>query len=254
MSLRRRCTVLGLALALLPLAACAEDPPADDKGPSASPACAGQAFSITVTSKSKEVAGAGARYPTLRAAPACAAARGADLLQSRVSAIVAGHLDEWAQAWRDLATPGEPARASFEASLTVPVNTPGLVVVAAKVDSYAGGAHPSTALDSVAVDTRTGRELTRDALVAEMAAAGGPGWDFERELGRAATAALRERDVGAPAVELHTTDVQVYPTRRGLAVTADGLGAAVGALQFTIAWDRLVGAQDHMSFIPADWG
>ncbi|WP_406829802.1 hypothetical protein ABEG17_12455 [Pedococcus sp. KACC 23699] len=281
MAVRCRRSSAPLALLLvLPLAACAATPsggtgtstrtstrtaastsssaptPAGTAGvTSASTTCTGHAFTIALGRATKEVAGVTAHYGTLHASAHCPGARGASVLESRVAALVASRLKEWSQAWSGAAGQSGPGRASFENSLTVPVNTSGLVVVASKVDSYAGGAHPDTELDSVTVDTRTGQVLTRDSVVAEMRRAGGPAWDFDRELDRGASAALRGRNQQAspPALHLRTADVQVYPTPQGLRVTADGLGAAIGAVEFTIAWDRLVAPGDSMSFIPAGW-
>ena len=214
--------------------------------------CVGQPVRVSFTPVSTTVEGATATYPVVRVEPVCAGLEGS-ALQHEVTARVADARGDWTKTWQEQHADSPDGRGYFDAKAAVPVNVPGLVVVTIQSQTYTGGPYPNTTLGSVALNTSTGKVLTREAMLAELQAAGGPGWNFERELRRAAHDALPS---AADAVTgLQRDDVSFYPTEGGLAVSADGyFPHAVGPAHFTIPWSRLVGSGDDLSFVPDAWG
>jgi hypothetical protein len=208
---------------------------------------------VSFTPVSTTVEGATATYPVVRVEPVCAGLEGS-ALQHEVTARVADARGDWTKTWQEQHAGSPDARGYFDAKAAVPVNVPGLVVVTIEIQTYTGGPHPNTTLGSVALNTSTGKVLTREAMLAELQAAGGPGWNFERELRRAAHDALPS--AADEVTGLQRDDVSFYPTEVGLAVSADGyFPHAVGsAAYFTIPWSRLVGSGDDLSFVPDAWG
>ena len=167
-------------------------------------------------------------------------------LAAQVQGVVAG--------WEAAAEAGSEPQGSVETEqVGVPVNEPELAVVAWRAYVYTGGAHPLTVLRSVTVDVAHGRTVTDAGLLGQLQQAGGPQWDFERELRRA----VRQQLPDVPAVDTLTRDeLHVYPTRAGLHVTGDRcvLACALPPLEVTIPWDRLVGPSDDIETLPDAWG
>ena len=156
--------------------------------------------------------------------------------------------------WEAAAEAGSTPQGSIRTDrVTVPVNEAELAVVAWRASVYTGGAHPVEVLRSVTVDVAHGRTVTDAGLLGQLQQAGGPAWDFERELRRA----VHERWPDLPEVDsLTRTELHVYPTRAGLHVTGDQcvLACALPPLEVTLAWDRLVGPRDDIEALPDAWG
>jgi hypothetical protein len=167
-------------------------------------------------------------------------------LAEQVRAVVAG--------WEAAAEAGSTPQGSIRTDqVAVPVNEAELAVVAWRASVYTGGAHPVEVLRSVTVDVAHGRTVTDAALLGQLQHAGGPAWDFERELRRA----VRQRWPDLPEVDsLTRAELHVYPTRAGLHVTGDQcvLACALPPLEVTLAWDRLVGPRDDIDALPDAWG
>ena len=167
-------------------------------------------------------------------------------LEGQVSGVVAG--------WEAAAEAGsEPQGSVTTERVSVPVNEAELAVVVWRASVYTGGAHPLTVLRSVTVDVAHGRTVTDAGLLGQLQQAGGPSWDFERELRRAVSRQIPD----APEVATLTRDeLHVYPTRAGLHVTGDQcvLACALPPLEVTIPWDRLVGPRDDIEALPDAWG
>ncbi|GAA1789257.1 hypothetical protein [Nostocoides veronense] len=82
---------------------------------------------------------------------------------------------------------------------------------------------------------------------------GGPYWNFERELARAAESAVPNQPHG----DILRTDIAIYPKRTGLHVAIQqgaAYASALGTVEFDIPWDRLIAPKADMSFIPNQWG
>lgn len=176
--------------------------------------------------------------------PAAAALQQA--LEAQVAAVRA--------AWESAAEPGgRPEGGIATEEVTVPVNEAELAVVAWRASVSTGGAHPLTVLRSATVDVEHGRAVTDAELLRQLQQAGGPGWDFERELRRAASRQLPDVP---EAAALTRDELHVHPTRAGLRVTGDRcvLPCALPALELTIPWDRLVGRGDDIEALPDAWG
>lgn len=217
------------------------------------PTCVGPAMKVSLTPVSAVVAGATATYPVVRVTPVCEGLKGSAALQHAVTAKVAAAVADWTGIWQEQHASMPDALGSFNTKASVPVNVPGLVVVTTEIDTYVGGLYPNTTLSSVALNTGTGKLLTREAMLTEMQDAGGPGWNFERELRRAASGALPS--ASSLINDLKRDDVSFYPSKPGLAVSADGyFPHSLGPAHFTIPWPRLVGAGDDLNFIPNAWG
>jgi len=167
-------------------------------------------------------------------------------LSEQVRSVVAG--------WEAAAEAGSTPQGSIRTEqVTVPVNEAELAVVAWRASVYTGGAHPLEVLRSVTVDVAHGRTVTDAGLLGQLQQAGGPAWDFEREL----RSAVRERWPDVPEVgSLTRAELHVYPTRAGLHVTGDQcvLACALPPLEVTLAWDRLVGPRDDIEALPDAWG
>ncbi len=178
------------------------------------------------------------------------AGRAARALQRALEAQVAAVATDWEAAAE---AGSEPEGSVSTEQVSVPVNEAELAVVAWRASVYTGGAHPLAVLRSVTVDVAHGRTVTDAGLLGQLQQAGGPAWDFERELRRAVTRQLPD----APEVATLTRDeLHVYPTRAGLHVTGDQcvLACALPPLEVTIAWDRLVGPRDDIEALPDAWG
>lgn len=176
--------------------------------------------------------------------------RAARALQRALEAQVSGVVADWEAA----AEAGSKPQGSVTTErVSVPVNEAELAVVVWRASVYTGGAHPLTVLRSVTVDVAHGRTVTDAGLLGQLQQAGGPAWDFERELRRAVTRQVPED----PEVATLTRDeLHVYPTRTGLHVTGDQcvLACALPPLEVTIPWDRLVGPHDDIEALPDAWG
>lgn len=217
------------------------------------PTCVGPPLKVSLTPVSTQVAGAKATYPVVRVTSVCEGSKGAAALEHAVTETVAVAVADWTEIWQEQHASMPEAGGSFKTTASVPVNVPGLVVVTTEIETYAGGPYPNTELSSVALNTATGKLLTREAMLAEMQGAGGPGWNFERELRRSAVAALPS--AADLITDLKRDDVSFYPSKAGLAVSADGyFPHVVGPAHFTIPWPRLVGAGDDLTFVPDAWG
>lgn len=167
-------------------------------------------------------------------------------LEAQVAAVRA--------AWESAAEPGSgPEGGIATEEVTVPVNEAELAVVAWRASVSTGGAHPLTVLRSATVDVEHGRAVTDAELLRQLQQAGGPGWDFERELRRAAGRQLPDVP---EAASLTRDELHVHPTPAGLRVTGDRcvLPCALPALELTIPWDRLVGPGDDIEALPDAWG
>lgn len=178
------------------------------------------------------------------------AGRAARALQQALEAQVAAVAADWESA----AEAGSKPEGSVSTEqVSVPVNEAELAVVAWRASVYTGGAHPLTVLRSVTVDVAHGRTVSDAGLIGQLQQAGGPAWDFERELRRA----VARQQPDAPEVATLTRDeLHVYPTRAGLHVTGDQcvLACARPPLEVTIPWDRLVGPRDDIAALPDAWG
>ena len=179
-----------------------------------------------------------------------AATKAAGALQEALQAQVAAVASDWEAAQE----PGQaPAGGASTEEVTVPVNEPELAVVAWRSYLFTGGAHGLTLQRHVTVDVTRGTVVTDAALLGQLQQAGGPRWDFEREL----RAAVRRQLPDEPGVaELTRRELHVYPTRAGLHVTGDQcvLACALPPIDVTIAWQRLVGAGDDIEALPDSWG
>jgi hypothetical protein len=156
--------------------------------------------------------------------------------------------------WESAAEPGSrPEGGILTEQVSVPVNEAELVVVAWRASVHTGGAHPLTVLRQVTVDVAHGRPVTDAGLLGQLQQAGGPAWDFERELRRAVS---RQHPDVPEAATLTRDELHVHPTRAGLRVTGDRcvLPCALPALEVTIPWDRLVGPDDDIEALPDAWG
>ena len=99
----------------------------------------------------------------------------------------------------------------------------------------------------------SGALITQKSMLAEMQAAGGPHWNFERELNRAVGAALP----GEQYATITRQAISSYPSKDGLRVAVDQCAAyacAAGVVNATIPWDRLIAPDADMSFLPNQWG
>lgn len=176
--------------------------------------------------------------------------RAAHALRQALEAQVAAVRTDWESA----AEPGSrPEGGITTEQVLVPVNEAQLAVVAWRASVNTGGAHPLTVLRSATVDVEHGRAVSDAELLRQLQQAGGPGWDFERELRRAASRQLP--DVPETAT-LTRDELHVHPTRAGLRVTGDRcvLPCALPPLELVIPWDRLVGTADDIEVLPDAWG
>lgn len=178
------------------------------------------------------------------------AERAAAALQEALQAQVAAVVSDWEAAQE----PGQPPAGGVSTeAVSVPVNEPGLAVVAWRSYLFTGGAHGVTLQRHVTVDVTRGTVVTGAALLEQLQRAGGPGWDFEREL----RAAVRRQLPDEPGVTgLTRRELHVYPERAGLHVTGDQcvLACALPPIDVTIPWQRLVGQGDDIEALPDSWG
>jgi hypothetical protein len=178
------------------------------------------------------------------------AERAAAALQEALQAQVAAVVTDWEAAQE----PGQPPAGGVSTeAVSVPVNELELAVVAWRSYLFTGGAHGLTLLRHVTVDVTQGTVVTGAALLEQLQRAGGPGWDFEREL----RAAVRRQLPDEPAVAgLTRQELHVYPERAGLHVTGDQcvLACALPPIDVTIPWHRLVGRDDDIAALPDSWG
>ncbi len=160
----------------------------------------------------------------------------------------AAQLTTWKRAW-DTVAGGPGPLGSFERTNRTIVNIPGLIVL--QGDAYAdlGGAHGISLKTYDILNPKTGSVVTTDGMLVEMQTAGGPNWNFERELNAWAPHGAY------PAVD--RSQVSMYPARAGMHIAVgmcQAYACAAGVVEYTIPWDRLVGPGEDMSFIPNAWG
>ena len=175
-----------------------------------------------------------------------AAAALQEALQAQVAAVVSD--------WEAAQEPGQPPAGGVSTeAVSVPVNEPELAVVAWRSYLFTGGAHGLTLQRHVTVDVTRGTVVTGAVLLEQLQRAGGPGWDFEREL----RAAVRRQLPDEPGVAgLTRQELHAYPERAGLHVTGDQcvLACALPPIDVTIPWQRLVGRGDDIGALPDSWG
>lgn len=209
-------------------------------------------FTVSLTSPTAQVAGVTATRLGVSVSSACA--QGASVLQYAVRQVAQDRFAAWSDQWENLAAenPGGP-KGEFEQKGSVVVDVDGLGVVALDTYVYSGGAHGNALRDVLAVNSRTGEAITLGSMLAEMQRAGGPNWNFERELRRGAAAAVP----GSPVTDLTRKSIAAYPSKDGLAVSVSQgayFATAAGVVKFTIPWPRLVGDGADLSFVPDQWG
>ncbi len=189
-------------------------------------------------------------YPTVTATSVCGADASARALTTAANLVVGADVAQWRH---DLDALTDPVRGSYAGTGSAVVNEEGLTVVAFRLDSYRGGAHGQTNLRAAAVLAPAVDALDTATMIALMQQAGGPRWNFERELVAAADAAT-----GQHAESLTRDNLgMAYPTRAGLVVGIDQCAVyacALGAVQATIPWSVLIAPGTRMSFIPDAWG
>jgi post-segregation antitoxin (ccd killing protein) len=215
-------------------------------------------MTVRFTTTSPKVAGASTvQRVTTSVKAACATAVGVSRLQELANTAASERFDTWRSSNEESQATGASAPGEFTQRATVPVNVPGLTVIRFQDRTSLGGAVSDSSVRAVVLDNTTGEEITLDGMLAEMQQDGGPRWDFEKELRRAA---LRS---GNPFVNetlvqtLTRKEISAWPTKAGLAVAVDQrrvFAGAAGLVTFTVPWSALVGPKSDMSFIPDGWG
>jgi hypothetical protein len=181
----------------------------------------------------------------------CPGVKGVATLTAKVNANATRQLTGWKTWWKESAGI-TPTTGSYERTNRLVVDVPGLAVVRGDAYLYAGGAHGVETRTYDILVTRTGRIVTKDGMLAQMQAAGGPRWNFERELNRWAGGADPDQHAW-----ITRDEVAMYPEKSGMHISVGHCTAyacAAGIVDYTIPWASLIGNGVDMSFIPNQWG
>jgi len=232
--------------------------PAPATPASAAPATNARACTpgLTMSTKTRAgtVEGAAFRVAIATFTAKCPGMKGVAAFHDAVNTRTNAELATWKRDWHTAQTQyPSPIPGSYERALHIIVNTRGLTAVAAEGYSYLGGAHGTNFTEYQMVNTLSGALITQKSMLAEMQAAGGPNWNFERELNRAVGAALP----GEQYATITRQAISSYPSKDGLRVAVDQCAAyacAAGVVNATIPWDRLIAPDADMSFLPNQWG
>jgi hypothetical protein len=194
---------------------------------------------------------------TTAVTPACRDAAGASRLQQLANTAATGQFERWRANNEKSQADGTPAPGEFVQTASVPVNVPGLTELRFQDRTFLGGAVGDSSVRAVVFDNAKGREITLTSMLAEMQRDGGPRWDFEKELRRAALRSGNPYVNEMMAQSLTREEISAWPTPSGLAVAVDQrrvFAGAAGLVTFTVPWSVLVGPKSDMSFIPDAWG